>query len=105
MRATIVILAIMGLSSFLLDKVHEAEPAENAVALSVLISEPAVSADEDVTLKTGESNGGGQSVAHLKDIPAVADLGSLLLIGVALAGLVAAPRRENRKARNTRRIT
>jgi hypothetical protein len=105
MRATIVILAIVGLSSFVLDRVYEAEPAGNVAALSIPMFESVVSIDEDIALETGTSHGAGQSVTHLKDIQAIADLGSLLLIGVALAGLIAGPRRESRKARTARRIT
>jgi hypothetical protein len=64
-----------------------------------------ISAVEDIALETGEGHAAGHGAAHLKDIQAVADLGSLLLIGVALGGLIAAPRRESRKARAFRRIT
>jgi hypothetical protein len=105
MRTTIVIMAIIGLISILSDRMHEAEPAANIIALSGPVSDPVISAVEDIALETGESNGAGHGVAHLKDIQAVADLGSLLLIGVALGGLIAAPRRESRKARASRRIT
>ncbi len=100
MRTTIVIMAIIGLISIVSDRMHEAEPGANIMALS----DPVISAVEDIALETGESNGASH-VAHLKDIQAVADLGSLLLIGVALGGLIAAPRRESRKARAAQRIT
>jgi hypothetical protein len=105
MRATIVIMAIIGLLSIVLDRVHEAGPAGNAMALSGSVSESGIPAVEAIALETEESDGTGHGVVHLKDIQAIADLGSLLLIGVALAGLVAAPRRESRKARAARRIT
>jgi hypothetical protein len=105
MRTTIVIMAIIGLLSIVLDRVHEAEPTGNAMALSSSVSEPVIPVAEPVALETEESEGTGHGVVHLKDIQAIADLGSLLLIGVALAGLVAGPRRESRKARAARRIT
>ena len=79
MRTTIVIMAIIGLLSIVLDRVHEAEPAGNAMALSGSVSEPVISIAEPVALETEESEGHG--VVHLKDIQAIADLGSLLLIG------------------------
>lgn len=105
MRTTIVIMAIIGLISIVSDRMHEAEPGANIMALSGSVSDPVIFAVEDIALKTEEINGAGHGVAHLKDIQVIADLGSLLLIGVALGGLIAAPRRESRKARAARRIT
>jgi hypothetical protein len=98
-------MAIIGLLSIVLDRVHEAEPAGNAMVLSGSVSESVIPAAEVIALETEESDGTGDGVVHLKDIQAIADLGSLLLIGVALAGLLAAPRRESREARAARRIT
>lgn len=105
MRTTIVIMAIIGLLSIVLDRVHETDPAGSTMALSGSVSESVIPAVEAVVLETEESGGTAHGVVHLKDIQAIADLGSLLLIGVALAGLIAAPRRESRKARAARRIT
>jgi hypothetical protein len=98
-------MAIIGLLSIVLDRVHEAEPVGNALVLSGSVSESVIPAAGAVALEMEESEGTGHGVVHLKDIQAIADLGSLLLIGVALAGLVAGPRRESRKARAARRIT
>jgi hypothetical protein len=105
MRTTIVIMAIIGLLSIVLDRVHETEPVGNAMALSGSVSERVIPVAEPIALETEESEVAGHGIVHLKDIQAIADLGSLLLIGVALAGLVAGPRRESRKARAARRIT
>jgi hypothetical protein len=105
MRNTIVIMAIIGLSSIALDRVHETDVAGDAMVLSGVVSESMIPAVEAVAPETGESGSTSHGVAHLKDIQAIADLGSLLLIGVALGGLVAGSRRESRKARAARRIT
>ena len=105
MRTTILIMAIIGLISIVSDRLHEAAPGANLTALSGPVSGPVIFAVEDIVLEAGEINGAGHGVAHLKDIQAIADLGSLLLIGVALGGAIAAPRRESRKARAARRIT
>ena len=102
MRTTIVIIAIAGLLSIALDRAHEVDPVPGGMLLSSPLSESMIPAVEEVALNAGENNG---AIPHLKDIQAVADLGSLLLIGVALAGLIGAPKRENRKARAARRIT
>ena len=84
---------------------REAEPAVGEVALSTSVSGAVISVAEGIALKTEESKGAGYGVVHLEDIQAIADLGSLLLIGMALAGLIAAPRRESRKTRAAGRIT
>ena len=105
MRTTIVIIAIAGLLSIALDRAHEVDPVPGGMLLSSPLSESMIPAVEEVALNAGENDGADRSIPHLKDIQAVADLGSLLLIGVALAGLIGAPKRENRKARAARRIT
>ncbi len=101
MRITIVIVALIGLISVAMDMTREVENRPSDALLSSQFADSAVAA---VTLDAEEIKGRDKSPTHLTDVKWVSELGSILLIGVALAGFITAPQRKIRKARNERRI-
>lgn len=101
MRITIVIVALISLMSVAMDMTREVEQRPDNALLSSQLTDSTIAA---VTLDAEEIKGRDQSPTHLTDVKWVSELGSLLLIGVALSGFITAPQRKVRKARNERRI-
>lgn len=101
MRITIVIVALISFMSLAMDMTQEVEKRPDHALLSSQLMD---STDVAVTLDAEEIKGRDQNPAHLTDVKWVSELGSLLLIGVALAGFITAPQRKAREARNERRI-
>lgn len=106
MRITIVIIALIGLMSLVMDAVQETRAAPDHALLSSHVSvedfNVAAVAPDANDVEKGSQN---QAPAHLTEIKGVSELGTLVLIGVALAGLIGAPQRRTQKSRTRRGIT
>ncbi|KIO48434.1 hypothetical protein [Nitrosospira sp. NpAV] len=106
MRSTIVIIALIGLMSLMMDAVQEAgtAPVHALPSSETSIQDFTVAA---TTLDTDavEKGSRNQGPAHLMEIKGVSELGTLLLLGVALSGLIWAPQRKTQKSRVRRGIT
>lgn len=106
MRITIVIIALIGLTSLVMDTVQEGWTGPNHALVSNHASfqdftGASVALDADVAEKKNQDQG----PVHLMEIKGVSELGTLVLIGVALAGLIGAPQRKTQKSRARRGIT
>lgn len=106
MRSTIVIIALIGLMSLMMDAVQEAGTAPDHALLSSHTSiQDFTVAATTLDTDTAETASRNQGPAHLMEIKGVSELGTLVLLGVALAGLIWAPQRKTQKSRARRGIT
>ena len=106
MRSTIVIIALIGLMSLMMDAVQEAGTVPDHALLSSHTSiQDFTVAATTLDTDTAETASRNQGPAHLMEIKGVSELGTLVLLGVALAGLIGAPQRRTQKSRARRGIT
>lgn len=106
MRITIVIIALIGLMSMAMDAVQDVGKTPDHALLSSNASlqdftVAAVALDVDAAEKKNQDQG----PVHLMEIKGVSELATLVLIGVALAGLIGAPQRKTQKSKARRGIT
>ena len=106
MRITIVIIALIGLMSLMMDAVQEAGTApDHALSSNHTSMQDFAVAAATLDTDIAEMGSENQGPVHLMEIKGVSELGTLLLIGVALAGLIGAPQRRAQKSRARRGIT
>lgn len=101
MRTTIVIVVLIGLMSIAMDMTSENGKMLDPALTSSQFSDSA--AAPTIALDTVEMKDRDPNYVHAMD-GRISELGSLILIGVALAGLVTAPQRKARR-RSERGIT
>jgi hypothetical protein len=101
MRTAIVIVALIGLMSIAMDMTSESGKMPDRTLISSQFSDSAVAT---ATLDVVEMQDRDPNPAHAMEGRWISELGSLILIGVALAGLVTAPQRKARR-RSERGIT
>lgn len=106
MRITIVIIALIGLMSMAMDAVQEVGKTPDHALLSSNASlQDFTAAAVALDVGAAEKKNQNQGPVHLMEIKGVSVLGTLVLIGVALAGLIGAPQRKTQKSRARRSIT
>lgn len=106
MRITIVIITLIGLMSMAMDAVQDVGKIPDHALLSSNASlQDSTAATVAVDVDAAEKRNQNQGPVHLMEIKEVSILGTLVLIGVALAGLIGAPQRKTQKSRARRSIT
>lgn len=103
MRITIVIVALIGLLSMAMDTTREVEmKPDNAWLSSQVVDSTIAAASLDAEQVKAPAR--DHNPAHLTDVRWLSELGSFVLIGVALVGFITAPQRKIRNARSKRHI-
>jgi hypothetical protein len=107
MRTTIVIVALIGLMSIAMDMTSESGTMPDRTLIASQFSDLAAATTittTSIALDTVEMKDHDPNPAHPMDGRWISELGSLILIGVALGGLVTATQRKARR-RSERGIT